>query len=266
MITRIMMVGPGRIYEAACSLSFDHNLSPSIDQTIVVSPYSWVTLTSTFLSFGINVDSFKFVLDVDCIEQFELQDWKHHWYLQQGIKLSLLDTVDSDKFLIQDCDVFAIKPYKFFKDDIPCFRVEELWNDYQLVYAEKVEKLIGYSRKIPYSFVTEFMPYTKDEWNQCKQHIEHRFSMPWKAAIKSVSDFDDTKWFSEYEMLGMYKTNTSTNYAYETDTHPELNTLTDLRNADWSMISTVKFKARPFKYMVGSDALLVKNFFKQLEE
>lgn len=266
MITRVMMVGPGRIYEAACSLSFDQNISPVIDQTIVVSPYSWVTLTTTFKSFGINVDSFTFMLDVEAIEKFKLHDWQHHWYLQQGIKLSLLDNINSDKFLIQDCDVFAIKPYKFFNDDVPCFRVEDLWNDYQLVYAERVEKLIGYKRKIPYSFVTEFMPYTKTDWLACKQHIEDRFAMPWPSAIKSVSDFDDTKWFSEYEMLGIYKTNTSDNYTYETDTHPELNTLNDLRNADWSKISTVKFKARPFKYMVSDDAQLVKNYFKQLEE
>ena len=266
MITRVMMVGPGRIYEAACSLSFDQNITPVIDRTIVVSPYSWVTLTTTFKSFGINVDSFTFMLDVEAIEKFKLHDWQHHWYLQQGIKLSLLDNINSDKFLIQDCDVFAIKPYKFFNDDVPCFRVEELWNDYQLVYAERVEKLIGYKRKIPYSFVTEFMPYTKTDWLACKQHIEDRFAMPWSSAIKSVSDFDDTKWFSEYEMLGIYKTNTSDNYTYETDTHPELNTLNDLRNADWSKISTVKFKARPFKYMVSDDAQLVKNYFKQLEE
>ena len=266
MITRIMMVGPGRIYEAACSLSFDQNITPAIDHTIVVSPYSWVTLTTTFKSFGINVDSFTFMLDVEAIEKFKLHDWQHHWYLQQGIKLSLLDNINSDKFLIQDCDVFAIKPYKFFNDDVPCFRVEDLWNDYQLVYAERVEKLIGYKRKIPYSFVTEFMPYTKTDWLACKQHIEDRFAMSWPAAIKSVSDFDDTKWFSEYEMLGIYKTNTSNNYTYETDTHPELNTLNDLRNADWSKISTVKFKARPFKYMIGDDAQLVKNYFKQLEE
>ena len=261
-----MMVGPGRIYEAACSLSFDQNITPAIDHTIVVSPYSWVTLTTTFKSFGINVDSFTFMLDVEAIEKFKLHDWQHHWYLQQGIKLSLLDNINSDKFLIQDCDVFAIKPYKFFNDHVPCFRVEDLWNDYQLVYAERVEKLIGYKRKIPYSFVTEFMPYTKTDWLACKQHIEDRFAMPWSSAIKSVSDFDDTKWFSEYEMLGIYKTNTSDNYTYETDTHPELNTLNDLRNADWSKISTVKFKARPFKYMVSDDAQLVKNYFKQLEE
>lgn len=266
MITRIMMVGPGRIYEAACSLSFDYNISPKIDQTIVVSPYSWVTLTTTFLSFGIDTDSFKFMLDEQCIDQFGLHDWQHHWYLQQGIKLSLLDHVDSDKFLIQDCDVFAIKPYTFFNDNTPCFRVEELWNDYQHVYAEKVEKIIGYQRKIPFSFVTEFMPYTKQDWIQCKQHIEDKFSMPWQLAIKSISDFDETKWFSEYEMLGVYKTNVSTDYSYEIDTHPELNNLNDLRTADWSKIDTVKFKARPFKYMVNDDALLVKQFFKQLEE
>ncbi len=38
-----MMIGAGRIYEAACTLSFDKNLHPTIDQTIIVSPYSFVT-------------------------------------------------------------------------------------------------------------------------------------------------------------------------------------------------------------------------------
>ena len=263
----MMMVGAGRIYEASCALSFDHNLYPQIDKTIVVSPYSFVTLRQEFHSFNIVTENFEFYHDSELIEKFKLKTWAtNHWYLQQGIKLSLLDNTDSDKFLIQDCDVFAIKPYKFFNDTVPCFRVEELWNDYQHVYAAKVEHLLGFKRKIPYSFVTEFMPYTKQDWLKCKQDIEQRFNMPWQQAIPNIEKFDETKWFSEYEMLGIYKTNTDSNYNYEFDTHPELHTLADLKNTNWSNISTVKFKAKPFKYMNEHDANLIKDFFKQLEE
>lgn len=262
MITRIMMVGAGRMYEAACTLCFDKNLYPKIDETIIVSPYSFVTLTKEFENFDIDVSNFKFYHDSELIEKFNLQAWSlNHWYLQQGIKLSLIDNIDSD-FLIQDCDVFAIRPYHYFVDCNPTFRVEELWNNYQHVYADKVKELIDIDRSIPYSFVTEFMPYLKKDWQSCKKSIEEKHNQPWQEAIINLAPFDDTKWLSEYELLGIYKTNKDQNYQYIIEkTYPEVKTLEELFNIDSNITETIKFKAQPFKYMGQHAALKIKNFF-----
>lgn len=260
-----MMIGAGRIHEAACALSFDKNLYPVIDQTIIVSPYSWVTLTDEFKLFDIDCSTFKFYSDTEIIKEFNLEQWGgNHWYLQQGIKLSLLDSIN-DNFLIQDCDVFAIKPYNYFIDQIPAFRVEELWNDYQQVYAGKVKDLLGFERIIPYSFVTEFMPYLKEDWESCKQLIEEKFKLPWQQAILNISPFDDTKWLSEYELLGIYKTNKDNNYKIIVEQYPKILTMEDFFTVDWSQLETVKFKARPLKCMNSQEAQKIKSFFNRKE-
>lgn len=260
-----MMIGAGRMYEAACALSFDKHLHPTIDQTIIVSPYSFVTLGEEFLKFKINTNNFIFYKDSELIEKFSLQEWaKNHWYLQQGIKLHLIDTLSSD-FLIQDCDVFAFKPYNFFAENKPVFRVEELWNDYQYVYAEKVKKLLGMERQIPYSFVTEFMPYLKKDWQTCKELIENKHQCFWQKAIFSLDKFNETKWLSEYEILGIYKTNKDNDYHIIKEYYPEVYSMQDLTNADWSNTDTVKFKAKPFKYMGQQPALTIRDFFIRKE-
>ncbi len=259
------MIGAGRMYEAACVLSFDKNLFPTINQTIIVSPYSWVTLKKEFELFEVDCNSFIFYSDSEIIKKFNLEAWVvDHWYLQQGIKLSLIDSIDGD-FLIQDCDVFAIRPYKYFFDNCPVFRVEELWNHYQHVYASKVKELVGLERTIPYSFVTEFMPYCKDDWQFCKKTIEERNNKSWQDAILTLAPFDDTKWLSEYELLGIYKTNKDKNYQLIVEKYPEINSLQDFEQTNWQVTDTVKFKARPFKYMGQSTALTIKNFFNRKE-
>ena len=54
MITRIFLIGPGRINEAAVTLSFDHNLNPKPDKTYIISPYVQKPeiVHNTFLKFG----------------------------------------------------------------------------------------------------------------------------------------------------------------------------------------------------------------------
>jgi hypothetical protein len=256
-----MMIGAGRIYEAACTLSFDKNLHPTIDQTIIVSPYSFVTLTKEFEHFGVDVSKFKFYHDNEVIDKFNLQAWAtNHWYLQQGFKLSLMDSIDSD-FLIQDCDVLALQPYQYILDNDINFRVEDLWNPYQQVYADAIKKLIGFDRAINYSFVTEFMPYKKQDWIACKNQIENFTQSTWQNAITNLAPFDEKKWFSEYELLGIFKTNTDTNYKLRYDIQPIINNWEDFFRADWSNIETIKFKAQPFKYMGRKSAITIRDFF-----
>ena len=252
-----MCVGQGRAFEAACVLSFDHNIRSTIDQTLIVSPYDGDTLKRWWSNFNIDYSKIKFIADSSIQD---LHEWRvDRWYLQQAFKLHLLDTVDSDYFLIQDSDVFCIKSYEPFINGEPHFRVDELQNHQAQVYADGIKQLVGLERSIPYSFVTEIMPYTKDDWLQCKVLINLLES--WQTKIPNTRPFDNTRWFSEYELLGIVKTHVSHNYSFSVDLSPKISTWADIETTDWSHIPTVKFRSKPLKFMTENQAQWLIKFF-----
>ena len=257
-----MAIGPGRIYEAACALSFDNNLFPIIDKTYIVSPFSSRHIEPIFKKFGIN-QPIEFVSDSDLINSYNLHAWSQDtWYLQQALKLSLLDSLPDDKFLIQDCDVFAIRHYEYFRNNVPNFRVEDVWNDHHKIYEEYIYKLTGIKRPLPLSFVTEFMPLRKDDWIFCKKQILDHTGLPWYEAVPKLETFNELKWFSEYELLGFLVTSRDSDYTYEFDLHPIIDSWDNFYNASWDNVSTVKFKARPLKCMNEHEAQAVVDYFK----
>jgi hypothetical protein len=66
--------------------------------------------------------------------------------------------------------------------------------------------------------------------------------------------FDDTKWFSEYELLGIWKTNqTGWNY-FDWVSQPPINSWEDVLNTNWNEFSAVKFHVRPLKFMTAQQA------------
>jgi len=264
-LTRIMCVGRGRIYETGCSLSFDHNILATIDQTIIVSPFAEDFLKQAWDKFNIDYAKITFLQDHDSMFD-DLHQWKHaSHYFQQGIKLKLLDAVDSEYFLIQDCDVFLLDPWAPFTGDTVNFRVEDIWNPFQAVYAEAIKKLITFDRVVDYSFVTEFCPYLKKDWIALKECIKETTGDSWIDAPLKIKSFEPPTWFSEYELLGIYKTNIDSNYTITKDTHhPDVKTFDDVWLADWSSVSVIKGKARPFKFMNEMDSLKTLDFFKNI--
>ena len=118
-----------------------------------------------------------------------------------------------------------------------------------------VEKIIGIKRVLPYSLVNELMPYSKQDWLALKELIGD-----WLNVIPDARAFDSSKWFSEYELLGIYKTN-QTGWAYFSNpSQPPINTWEDFYDADWSQQSSVKFHARPLKFMTIQEAHNVVEF------
>jgi hypothetical protein len=243
--------------DACCALSFDEFLSPVIDQTVIVSPLSSDSIQQKFAQFPY-IDQSKLVFKKD--SEFNLVGWDDNWYKQQGIKFSLLDSLDSD-IVIQDADVFYLKPWEFIRDGHPVFRTEDVWNDHHAVYEDAVYKLIGARRLSNESYVTEFMPYLKRDWHKLNQQL----GGDWQTAIKSVASFDDTKWLSEYELLGIYKSVfDQDNYHYIKDQMPIFQHIEQLETLDWSNANVVKFKARPLKGMNEQDAHRIIDYFKRI--
>lgn len=251
------MIGPGRLNDACCALSFDEFLSPTIDQTVIVSPLSSTDILEKFAQFP-HIDQSKLVFKKD--SDFDLPGWDDSWYKQQGLKFSLLDSLDSD-IVIQDADVFYLQPWEFIQDGHPVFRTEDVWNDHHAIYEQAVKQLIGAGRVNNESYVTEFMPYLKQDWVGLKQKL----GSDWKTAIEGVAPFNDTKWLSEYELLGIYKSvYDPDNYHYIKDQMPIFQHIEQLETLDWSEANVVKFKARPLKGMKEQDAHRIIDYFKRI--
>ena len=270
MVTRIMAVGPGRLNEAACALSFDYNFVQPIDRTYIIAPFGKKFFLDIFERLEIDINLIEFVQDQDLIESAKLHKWAHNtWYLQQALKLSLLDQLNVEQFIIQDCDVFPIKPYDLFPSGVPNLRVELVLNDehpirvQQAIYENYVHKVIGLSRPNNLTFVSEVMPITKSIWVSCSEAIEKHTGLNWREAVPNTYEFDDTKWFSEYELLGFYMLHNINNIVYNVDIHPIINSWNDFHHGDWSNTTIVKTgKFRPLKFMSLEEVVKVREYFK----
>lgn len=265
MIIRILPIGPGRANEAAITLNFDFNLSPLPDKTYIISPYPQHKLDSIFQEFGIDNSRYTLLDDEYFYEYYDLSRWKNNqWYLQQALKLCAVDHFDSDYFLIQDCDQVPLRKFDFFVDSKLNLKVENLWNPYQELYAEMVTKLTGIERTLKYSLVNELMPVSKQDWQALKSLIEARSGRSWLDAIPDARSFEEIKWFSEFELLGMYKTSIDGWTHYPAVPQPPINTWDDFFKHDWSQQDTVKFLTQPLKYMNQTSALIVLEHLKRL--
>lgn len=264
MITRIILVGPSRINEACITLSFDHNINPAPDLTYIISPYPQHKFDEILPQFGLDPSKYTVLDDFYFDKFYDLSRWKvDHWYHQQALKLCALDHFDSEYFLIQDCDQVPLKPFEFFVDGDLNFKAENLWNPYQKLYADMVTEITGIRRTIEYSLVNELMPYDKNDWVELKRLIESRNEAPWLDAIANARGFDGTKWFSEFELLGMYKTSLDGWTYYNATPQPAIDTWDDFFNHNWNNQDTVKFLTQPLKYMNMPSAIKVLEHLKK---
>lgn len=258
-----MCVGPGRLYEAMATLSFDYRIKTPIDRTIIITPYSRTEVENALLEF--NVDYSKFVILNDNYFDgiYDLSRWAHdNWYKQQALKLCALDIFDAEQFLIQDADLLLLKDYDPFINGEPNFKAEGLWNDYHKVYADCIEDILGLTRGVNLSLVNEIMPYLKQDWIELKTYIERINGKNWLDVPPDYKEFDGTKWFSEYELLGIWKTNQKGWHYFDWVSQPPINSWDDVYNTNWSEYSAVKFHVRPLKFMNKDEATnLVKYIY-----
>jgi len=266
MITRILLIGPSRINEAAITLSFDDRLNPLPDKTYIISPYPQHKLDSIFAEFGVDSSAYTLLDDLYFEQFYDLSRYKHnHWYYQQALKFCAVDHFDSDYFLLQDCDQVPLKQFDFFVNGKLNFKAENLWNPYQELYAEMAEKLTGLKRVLNYSLVNELMPYSKQDWDNLKQLLEERNNCFWLDAFPNIRELGEPKWLSEFEILGIYKTNQPDGWThYPATPQAAINNWDDFYIIDWSKQDTVKFLTQPLKYMSLADAIKVRDYLKNI--
>jgi hypothetical protein len=261
-----MCVGPKRINEAMATISFDYRIFPQLDHTYIFSPYSQQEFLGLFREFNINSQHFTILPDTYFDQYYDLTRWGYsNWYKQQALKLCSLDHFDSDYFLIQDCDLVLLDPYAIFNSGKLNFKAEPLWNEHQKIYADMIKLIIGLDRKIPYSLVNELMPYKKSDWQTLKEHIENVYQTTFLDAIPSIRNFDDTNWFSEYELLGIWKTNQSLLWTYFSNpSQPKIDSWGDFYSINWTNFSSLKFHAPPLKHMSKQEAKDLVKFLRDL--
>ena len=263
-LTRIMCIGFDRLWEAMVTLSFDYNLTIKPNRTYIFSPHSEEQLRQAFKEFGIDDRSIEIFNDNYFNQYYDLSLWvKDNWYRQQALKLCSLDFFNSDYFLIQDADIALLKPYNVLENGTINFKVERLWHEHHKIYSDMVEEITGLKRVIDYSFVSEIMPYTKRDWYELKAQIEKTYGVDFLQALH-VRDFDKTKWFSEYELLGIFKTNNDKEWTSEIIlTQPPITTWEEFRTVDWNQYNSIRFHVRPFKRMSQDQA---KGMIKHLKD
>lgn len=268
MITRITLIGPGRINDAAVTLKLD-NVDPKPDRTIIITPYPRHMIEMILGErWELDLSQYEFI-DDSYFDEFyeELGLYKENkWYYQQMLKLCSIDHFDSEYFLLQDSDQVQLKTYHMFTDDGRLnMKCEELFNPYQEIYAEGVEILTDLKRTIPYSLCNEMMPVEYEDWCHLKMLIEKKTGYPWLEAVAKIRSMEPVKWFSEFELLGIYKLNNDdTVETFVGSPQPPITNWDDFYSVDWSKQDTCKFLTDPLKYMRTDQAKQVYKHFKQV--
>lgn len=235
-VTRLIFLHTNRVADSILTLSFDRYLNPAPEKTFIFYgpkpediPDDLYTIYETH---GIDTSTFTIVSDREYLNDHNVQVGDIYnfggWIAQQLIKFTMLDLCKSDYVLIQDCDTFSIKEYTYFQDNTPNYYIIEN-ETHSAEYYIYLEKFGDIKRQNSDSFVTEFCPVVKKDWNLLKDNIEKKYSMDWSSAMKHQFKQDQPSggqiWFSEYEMIGNWVMHL----------HPDIKTTLQKR---WLMSST----------------------------
>lgn len=212
MTARAVFVGGYRMGHAIMSFQFDHFLE-GIDKTYIISNISEHHYRATLEKYVDDPSRFIYVNDQELIDAYpeilhwdQPGDYRGTWLRQQALKIACLDYFNEESFLIQDPDTFAIRPYKCFDGKTPNFFV--LPNTtHSPGYYSVIEDSLGIKRQTTDCFITEFLPFLKEDWVAMRQQIEQKHNKHFlDAIIDSCQREAETNliWFSEYELLGNY--------------------------------------------------------------
>lgn len=207
-----MFVGGYRMGHALMAFQFDHFLE-GIDCTYIVTNIAEKHYQASLRKYGLDANRFQYVNDRDLIDAYpEILNWdqpgdyRGTWLRQQALKIASLDYFDYETILIQDPDTFAIQPYRCFDGQVPNFFV--LPNiTHSNGYYWAIEKGLGIKRQTKDCFVSEFMPFLKQDWHTMRSLLETRHS---KSFLDGIIDNCQREsgtnliWFSEYEYLANY--------------------------------------------------------------
>ena len=212
MTARAVFVGGYRMGHALMAFQFDHFLE-GIDVTYIVTNIAEKHYKGTLSKYGLDPNRFQYVNDQELIDAYpEILNWdqpgdyRGTWLRQQALKIASIDYFKHDSILIQDPDTFAIQPYRCFDGHVPNFFI--LPNVTQSNgYYWAIEKGLGIKRQTKDCFVSEFMPFLKEDWHAMRSLLETKHNRHFlDGIIDNCQRESGTNliWFSEYEYLANY--------------------------------------------------------------
>lgn len=198
-----------RLQDAALSLMFDDFLYPKFHETIIYyGPGKFDCDPKQYLTnLGIDTSNICFVPDQELLDvagiYTSLEEFRPS-IKQQLIKLVALDQCQSQVVMIQDCDIFAVKPYQWYKDSKVNLYYIANTSNYPEWY-EYIEKFTGNPRVDNHCYMSEFLPITRQDWLSLRTTIEMKYKKHWLTAITDQfrQDLEQGKQleFSEFELL-----------------------------------------------------------------
>lgn len=212
MTARAVFVGGYRLGHAIMAFQFDHFLE-DIDCTYIVTNIAEKHYRVALKKYGLDPNRFVYVNDQELIDSYpqilnwdQPNDYRGTWLRQQALKIASLDYFRFDKILIQDPDTFAIQPYRCFDGFVPNFFI--LPNvTHSNGYYWAIEKGLGIKRQTKDCFISEFMPFLKQDLHTMRDLLESRHGVHFlDAIINNCQQESGTNliWFSEYEYLANY--------------------------------------------------------------
>lgn len=212
MTVRLVFVGGYRLGHAIMAFQFDHFLE-GIDKTYVVTNIEERHFRPTLERYVDDTSKFVYVNDQELISVYpeilhwdQPGDYRGTWLRQQALKFACLDYFKAESFLIQDPDTFPIIPYRCFNDKTPNFFI--LPNEtHGKNYYTSIENILEIKRQTTDCFVTELLPFLKEDWVDLRRDLENKHGRHFLDVIidncvrETVTNLI---WFSEYEFLGNY--------------------------------------------------------------
>lgn len=224
---------------AIMAFQFDHYLQ-SLDKTYIVTNIAEKHYRAALSKYVSDPNRFEYVNDQELIDRYpeilhwdQSGDYRGTWLRQQALKIAALDYFDYEHIIIQDPDTFCIQPYLPFNGGVPNFFI--LPNTTQSSgYYRAIEKALGIPRQSRDCFVSEFMPFIKQDWHKLKEHLESRNQKHFlDAIIDNCIRESGTNliWFSEYEFLANY-VKSIRNIDTTVQARFEIQNLNDIENLD----------------------------------
>jgi hypothetical protein len=214
-VDRGIYIGGYRMAHCVLGLHFDSYIE-NLGQTYVVTNISEHHYRETFPKYDLDWNKFTYVNDQELFDAYpEILHWdmpgdyRGTWLRQQALKIASLDYFNyDDAFMIQDPDTFCIQPYCPVSDDgVPNYFILP-GETHGTAYYEAIVNSLGIERQTKHSFVSEFMPFLREDWQTMRELLETRNNKHFLDAIidncPREQDERQLIWFSEYELLANY--------------------------------------------------------------
>jgi len=214
---KILYLARYRVPHAVMAMQFGHYLK-GVDRTCIASPVPKEELWPVFEKYNIDTSKLDYAPDSEIYRIYpEVNNWvfdgdyRTYWLRQQALKLAFLDYLDYDLMVMHDCDCILIQDYEPLKDGKLNYMVLE--NErHSWGYYETIKNALGFERKTPHCFISEYVPVLKEDITALVDFLERTHKKKWLDAIIDNCPPEPTvppwgngeliRWFSEYEFVG----------------------------------------------------------------